>query len=299
MQKLLNKFSLLFLIVFLCGCQKQQTVITGLDEREANMIVVFLYSKGISAVKTAMPSSGVGGGESTGPKFNIDVNSADSVKAMAFLNQNGLPRKQGTTLLDLFSNTGLMSSDKQETIRYQAGLEQQITNTIMMIDGVIDATVQISFPPQDLGGATPPPITASIYVKHQGVIDDPNSHLETKIKRLISGAVTGLDVNNVTVVSDRSRYTDISPKTIEEESPESKEYINIWSIALAKDSITKFRTLFFTLMIFVLLLATATAWLLWKMYPMIRKTGFGEFFKVQPFQVEKKVEETPSNEETP
>ena len=126
MHKLLNKLSLLFLIIFLCGCQKQQTVITGLDEREANMIVVFLYSKGITAVKTAMPSAGVGGGENTGPKFNIEVQSADAVKAMAFLNQNGLPRKQGTTLLDLFSNTGLTTSDKQETIRYQAGLEQQL-----------------------------------------------------------------------------------------------------------------------------------------------------------------------------
>ncbi len=55
-------------------------------------------------------------------------------------------------------------------------------------------------------------VTAAVYVKHQGIVDDPNSHLISKIKRLVAGSVTGLDINDVTVISDRSRFTDVTLK---------------------------------------------------------------------------------------
>ncbi len=292
MRKRFKQLSLLIILIFLTACEKHQSVITGVDEREANLIVVFLDSKGIQAKKIVQASSGMGG-ENSAPKFSIEVPPKDAVMAMAFLNQNGLPRKQGITLLELFAKSGLMSSDQENTIRYQAGLEQQIVNTIMMIDGVIDSTVQISFPPQDQTGiGTQQRITASVYVKHQGVVDDPNSHLETKIKRLVSGAINGLDINDVTVVSDRSRYTDINPVDFKEVNPESKEYINIWSMAMTRESISKFRLVFFSLTIFVFLFATLCSWLLWKLYPIIKKNGFKELFKTQPLISEKKLEES-------
>lgn len=284
MRKFATLFSVIVLLLTFSGCEKHQAVISGVDEREANLIVVFLDSKGIKAQKASMPISGIGAEASTA-KFMIQVSPKDTVSAMAYLNQNGLPRKQGVTLLELFAKSGLMSSDKEETIRYQAGLEQQIINTIMMIDGVIDATVQLSFPPQDITATTAQRITAACYVKHQGVIDDPNAHLETKIKRLISGSVNGLDINDVTVVSDRSRYTDISPTEFKPFNQESREYTNIWSMGLSKDSVSRFRVLFFSLTIFILVFATATGWLLWKIYPTIRKGGLKEIFNPQPIAV--------------
>jgi type III secretion protein J len=295
MQKWIAKCLLLIAMICFTGCEKHQAVITGVDEREANLIVVFLDSKGIKAQKMQMATSGMGA-ENAIPKFSIQVEPKDMVSSMAYLNQSGLPRKQGVTLLELFAKSGLMSSDKEETIRYQAGLEQQIINTIMMIDGVIDATVQISFPPQDITAQAQQKITASCYVKHQGVIDDPNAHLETKIKRLISGAVNGLDINDVTVVSDRSRYTDISPVEFKPYASDSKEYTYIWSMALSKESTSKFRVLFFSLTLFILLFATATAWLLWKIYPSLKKNGLKALFNPQPFSVEKKAESQETEE---
>src|SRR3990167_237889 len=121
---------------------------------------------------------------------------------MAVLNRAGLPRRVGTNLLELFAKSGLMSSDREETIRYQAGLAEEIKNTIRKFDGVIDTDVQISFPPADvtlLPGVTPPKITAAVYVKHQGIMDDPNSHLEIKIKRLLAGSISGLSTEDVSV----------------------------------------------------------------------------------------------------
>lgn len=273
--------------VLLTGCETSSSIISGIDEREANLIVVFLESKGIKAQKIRAASSPGGGGQETAPKFDIGVSESQSIEAMAILNRNGLPRKQGTNLLDLFAKQGFMTSDKEETIRYQAGLAQQITNTILMIDGVIDATLQLSFPPEDTGVATEmakEPITAAVYVKHQGVYDDPNAHLENKIKRIVSGSVTGLDINNITVIADRSRFTDVTPEaSFDKMGSEVKEYVSIWNIVLNKHSAARFRVIFFFLIFFGILFAVVMAWLLWKFYPVLRKKGgFKELLNPTP-----------------
>jgi type III secretion protein J len=275
-----------FLAILLVSCQDTKSIATGVDEREANIIVVFLQSKGIEASKELMTSSGGAGGETSAiAKFNIYVNSERAIDAMSILNSNGLPRRQGTNLLDLFGKPGLMSSDKEENIRYQAGLAQQIANMILLIDGVIDATVQLSFPDpnQTTEGVAPGKITAAVFVKHQGIIDDPNSHLENKIKRLVSGSINGLDINDVTVVSDRSRFTDVSIALSPEVSI-SNEYVQIWSMIMSKDSAPKFRVLFFFLLLFALLLAVIVSWTAWKFYPILKqKGGIREFLSPVPF----------------
>ncbi|WP_316359314.1 EscJ/YscJ/HrcJ family type III secretion inner membrane ring protein [Candidatus Neptunichlamydia sp. REUL1] len=264
-----------FLVLF-TGCDNSREVVSNVSEKEANITLVLLESKGIPAMKQAAATSGIGA-EGSVSKYSIMVPEKYSIEAIAYLNQNGFPREKGTTLLELFAKQGLMTSDKEETIRYQAGLAQQLTNTILMIDGVIEANVQISFPPEDTGlgqSTEKKQITAAVYVKHQGVIDDPNIHLENKIKRLISGSVTGLDINNVTVVSDRSRFTDITL----EQMPESLggkpgEYVSVWNIVMSKNSVSRFRVLFFIITFIAVLLAIVLGWISWKFYPQLKKKG--------------------------
>ncbi len=285
--------SLLFSLLFLTGCEHNMVIINQVDEREANEIVVFLASKGIASEKVAAVSTAPGG-MGGAPKYSILVESGKATDAMAILNQNGLPRIKGTSLLELFSATGLMTSDKQETIRYQAGLAEQIGTMIRKIDGVIDADVQLSFPAEassPMGPAAgtqiaPPRITAAVYVKHQGILDDPNSHLMTKIKRLVAGSVTGLDINDVTVISDRSRFTDISlAPSVENLEPKAKEYVSIWSIVMSKSSASRFRFIFFLLMISAIVFAAIIGWMIWKFYPILRKRGGLKTF-LQPAPLE-------------
>ena len=266
-------------LLFLSGCENNMVIINDVNERDANEIVVFLASKGVAAEKSPSASAGPGGAN-TAPKWSIAVPPSQATEAMAILNQNGLPRQQGTNLLDLFAKSGLMSSEKEETIRYQAGLAQQIANMIRKIDGVIDADVQLSFPEAasaTLPGTTAAPvlkITAAVYVKHQGILDDPNSHLVSKIKRLVSGSVAGLDVNDVTVISDRSRFTDVSlTPQIEPLEAKAKEYVSIWSIVMSKSSAGRFRFIFFLLTVFTILFAILLGWMIWKFYPIIKRRG--------------------------
>ncbi len=295
--------SLILTALFTTGCENSAVVISNVDEREANLIVVFLESKGIKADKMKASSGNeIGGGADTGPKFNISVAESKTIEAMAVLNRNGLPRKQGTNLLSLFAKQGLMSSDKEENIRYQAGLAQQITNTILLIDGVIDATVQLSFPTEEsLPGQEQQEkehITAAVFVKHQGMYDDSSLHLENKIKRIVSGSITGLDINDVTVVSDKSRFTDITMGEIEREmSGSSQDYVSVWNIIVNKSSLGKFRFLFFIIIFFAIVFALLLGWLIWKIYPTLRKGGIKEILKPSPFVESKKQkpEEEPPN----
>src|SRR5579862_122513 len=296
LQRLFLVFSLLFLALFLSGCEANKAIVHNLDEREANEIIVFLASKGIEAEKIEMASTGPGGAGET-IKYSLAVKPSQATEAMALLNQNGLPRIKGTNLLDLFAKAGLMTSEKEETIRYQAGLAEQLANMIRKIDGVIDADVQISFPAAEstagipgAAGAVTQKITAAVYVKHQGILDDPNSHLVIKIKRLIAGSVSGLDINDVAVISDRSRFTDITltpnVETLEGRSKE-KEYVSIWSIVMSKNSTARFRALFFTLTILAIVFALLLGWLIWKCYPILRrKGGFKDLLHPAPIQEE-------------
>jgi type III secretion protein J len=223
--------------------------------------------------------------------WNISVESSQAHEAMALLNQVGLPRRRGQNLLGIFSNVGLVPSGMQEKIRYQAGLAEQIASTIRKIDGVLDADVQISFPDEDPLNPTAAKqkITASVYVKHSGVFDDPNAHLVTRIKRLVAGSVNGLDYDNVTVIGDRARFSEPTLGGLQGSfGEEERPYVNVWSIIIAKDSLTRFRIIFFSFTIALLLLLLSLIWLLWKIYPLLKQAGgFKKLFTLHSLQPEK------------
>lgn len=294
-------FPLFLFVLIFSACESKKTIVNGLDEKEANEILVYLSSKNISAQKIPV-AAGTGGGAKL-VLFDISVDEQDANEAMSLLNQAGLPRRRGQNLLGIFANTGLVPSEMQDKIRYQAGLAEQIASTIRKIDGVLDAEVQISFPEEDPlnpAAANKQKITSSVYIKHNGVLDDPNSHLLTKIKRLVSASVTGLDYDNVTVISDRARFSEYPGGTLEGSFEGEKQYVNVWSIILAKESLTRFRIIFFTFVILILILLLSLIWLSYKIYPILEKQGgVKELFHLHPLTSgngDKKVE-APSDSE--
>lgn len=280
-----------FCMPLLTSCASQKTIVNGLDEKEANEIMVFLASKNIDSTKVLSSDAGGGGGSKI-VLWDIRVDGSQANEAMALLNQSGLPRRKGQSLLGIFSTGGLVPSELQEKIRYQAGLAEQIASTIRKIDGVLDAEVQISFPevdPLHPEAESKQKITASVYVKHSGVLDDPNSHLLTKIKRLVASSITGLDYDNVTVIADRARYGGTPSEMQGGASEEPKEYVSIWSIVLAKESMTRFRMVFFSFVIVILLLLIAFIWMGWKIAPLLnRHGGIKELFHIHPIPLEPK-----------
>jgi type III secretion protein J len=272
----------------LTGCASQKTIVNSLDEREANEILVFLSSKEIDAIKTQSTES-VGPGASKAVLWDIKVDTSQANEAMALLNQAGLPRRKGQSLLGIFAGGGLVPSELQEKIRYQAGMAEQIASTIRKIDGVLDAEVQISIPEENPLSTEPEKkkITASVYVKHSGVLDDPNAHLVNKIKRLVAASVPGLDFDNVTVIGDRARYSS-STEGVISTAEEEKQFVTIWYVVLATQSVMLFRIIFFSFIIIILLLVLCLVWISWKVYPLLEKYGgIKELFHMHPIKIEK------------
>ena len=278
---------LCFFILIFTSCESAKVIVNNLEEKEANEIIVFLAGKGIDAQKMAKESGG-GGGDKIA-LYNIQVTETKSVVAMAFLNQAGLPRRKSQDLLGLFSAGGLVPSELEEKIRYQSGLAEQIASTIRKIDGIIDADVRLSFPKEDPLNpeATKGIVSASVFIKHQGVMDDQNAHLSTKIQRLVASSITELNYNDVTVVAYKARYSDITLKDGSVLGSQDLEYTKVWSIILAKDSLTIFRIIFFSFISFIILLGAIVVWMTWKCYPIIVKGGgVQEFFALHPYTLE-------------
>lgn len=279
-----STFFLLLLVPFLTSCDRSRTIVNGLDEKEANEIIVLLSTKGVDAEKVKSTTGQGGGGAQAVTLWDISVPDDESTAAMSILNNAGLPRRKSQNLLNIFSNTGLVPTDMGEKIRYQAGLGEQIASTIRNIDGVLDADVLISFPKDDPLNPTAPKkdITASVYVKHSGVLDDPNTHLITKIKNLVTSSVTGLKYDNVTLVPDRARFTEIRPQSMSKGS-EDLQWVRLWTVTIAKTSVTQFRVIFFSFSFLILFLTLALIWILWKTSPLLKSHGgFKELFHLKP-----------------
>lgn len=277
---------LLFFALFLTSCDSKKTIVHGLDEREANDIVVFLDTKGIEATKVQAQETSGGGGSKI-VYWDISVDAVQATEAMALLNASGFPRRPGQNLLSIFSKGALVPSELEEQIRYQAGLGEQIANIIRKIDGVLDADVQLSFPKEDPlnPAAQKQKVTASVYVKHTGVLDDPNTHLITKIRRLVASSIQGLDYDNVTVIPDRARFSEVPFRPVSSQV-EEKQYESIWSIIVAKESAFRFRLVFFSFMVSLLVLFVAFCWLLWKLYPIASKLGgFKQLLSLHPMNL--------------
>lgn len=258
--------SLLYISLIICflvsGCDSGTIIVNGLEEKDVNEMIVLLNNHRLAAEKKA---SSAGTGANKIVMWNLSVPSSKRIEALSILNVNGLPRKRGETLLSLFSKQGLVSSEMEERVRYQAGLADQIANTIRKIDGVLDTDVQLSIPEEDaLPGQTNEikEVTASVYIKHSGILDDPNAHLEIKIKRLVAGSIPGLNLENVTVIGDNTKDREV---VINSSTSADDLLTSIWGIRLTKSSQRSFRMLFGLFMAIILGLMAALGWLMWKL----------------------------------
>ena len=102
-------FLLCFCVPFLTSCEGTKTIVNGLDEKDANEILVFLATQKIEAEKVKAETGGAGGGGLI--LWNINVKATEATEAMRLLNQQGLPRRKSENLLNIFSTSGLVPSD--------------------------------------------------------------------------------------------------------------------------------------------------------------------------------------------
>jgi type III secretion protein J len=169
-----------------CGLELEH----GLDERQANQVATLLESQGISAEKAQ--EDGQSG------TYKITVARADSARAFSLLESHDLPRRGQKGLAETFSGGGILPSAVEERARLGAALAAELERTLEGLPGVTSARVHLALPNVDpLGGdgAKPRP-TASVMLKTSSALPIGDA----EVKKLVSGAVNGLQAADVGVV---------------------------------------------------------------------------------------------------
>lgn len=172
------------------GCQAELE--RGLDEAQANAVLVALDEQGIGATKAAE----VGAGDE--PSFVVSVAPDDVAAALAVLRAEGLPRRDDPGL-ELFDEGSLVPTQTEERARMTAAISGELARSIEAIDGVLDARVHLALPRSEgfALDAPRPRARASVLVRHRGATPP---YDEAAVRRLVAGAVEDLAMDDVAVI---------------------------------------------------------------------------------------------------
>lgn len=185
---------LLLLLVPLAACD--EGLYTKLSEREANRMVALLRTKGISTTRHGDDETGL---------YSIAVRSSQFAEAVDILEAHNLPGARFSSLGDIFTADGLITSPFEERTRFVHAMNQELSHSISSIRGVIKARVHLAVPsdnPLDPGAER---ARASVFVY---VSEDFSFAREVpKIKMAVANSVDKLVYEDVSVMTfDSDRY---------------------------------------------------------------------------------------------
>jgi len=223
-------------LVALAGCAVP--VATGLDEGDANRVLVALDHAGIDAAKEIDPTAE--------GRFRVSVPRDDAARALSAMADEQLPRPKVRGLLDAADRGQLVPSQAAEHAQLVAGLAGELERTLGSVEGVLAARVHMNLPPRDsLRDGPPARSSASVLVEHRG--STPPLAGEA-IQRLVAGGAPGLAPADVAVV-----FVAHTART----SAARADVAHVGPIAVARGSMTLLKTSLVGLTLLVVGLAAA------------------------------------------
>jgi type III secretion protein J len=173
----------------LAGCSVP--IASGLEETDANRVVVALEEGNIAADKEADPT--VEG------RFRVLVARDDASGAAQVLKRENLPPPSAPGVLEALGESSLVPSRTAEQAKLVTGTAGDLERSLRAVDGVLSARVHLAVPTRNAfeGDAKPADTTASVLIRHRGATPP----LAVKdVQSLVAGAVPGLSVEHVSVV---------------------------------------------------------------------------------------------------
>ena len=192
-------------LAVLAGCDS--AIAGGLDEDQANEIVVALDGQGISALKHKED------GVSETPTFRVDVSGEDVARALNTLRAAELPRHDERGIEEVFGAGGLVPTATEERARYTSALSGELARTLETMDGILDARVHLALPdtrdlPLDAAPAHP---RASVLLKYRPGAVRPYD--DAAVRAIVAGAVQGMESTDVAVVGVPARAAPTGAQT--------------------------------------------------------------------------------------
>ena len=183
--------------LLLAGCDKETTLHSGLEERQANLVIAALLDAGIDCHKSP-------GEEGT---WNVTVVESKFAEAVNLLEKAGLPRRAHQGIGEVFKKTGMISSPSEERIRFMDALAQDLAKTISSIEGVVDARVHIVLPENDPFARHVMPSSAAVAIRSRWDAD--LTDIVPSVKGLVKNAIEGLQYEKIMVTI----FRDTPPKS--------------------------------------------------------------------------------------
>ncbi|HXN30333.1 MAG TPA: hypothetical protein VN894_00670 [Polyangiaceae bacterium] len=211
----------------------------GLDDSEANRVVVALDRASIAATKE--PDPGVEG------KWRVDVAHDDVSQALSALRDEELPRSPPPGVLEAVGKGSLVPSEAAEHAQLVAGMAGDLERSLEGVDGVLSARIHLNVPvASPLRDIAPPHGSASVLLEHRG---SPPPLSADSVQRLVAGGVAGLLPTDVAVVM----ISRPAPP-----SAGSSPFGHVGPIAVARASMRELQAALIALVAVVAVLAGAT-----------------------------------------
>ena len=189
-------FCIAALALGLAGCDETTTLYSSLEESQANSVMAALIGAGIEAQKTP-------GDEGT---WNVLIGKSRFAEAANLCESRGLPRRRFNGVGEVFKKTGMVSSPSEERIRFMDAIAQDLSQTISMIDGVVDARVHVVLPENDPFAKNTLPSSAAVAIRSRWDADLTDA--VPQVKALVKNAIEGLAYEKITV----TLFKDQAPK---------------------------------------------------------------------------------------
>jgi len=177
----------------LVACAPDAGLLHGLDERQANEVLVALDEAGLPGEKVR--EDGPGGA------WSIEVPAADAPRAHRLLAERELPRARPTGFDEAFAKGSMVPTPAEEHARWQHALAGELARSIESLDGVLEARVHLGLPLADpLRPTTAPAPRAAVLVKCRPAGCAALRALEDGLRALVAGAADGLEPGAVSLV---------------------------------------------------------------------------------------------------
>lgn len=176
-------------LFFVTACDNNSVVLSNLSEEQANHALAILHQYNINASKAGTLKSG----------YSVTVANGQDTAALSIINQYQLPTQSELKIDQAFSNDSLVSSPEIEQAKLISLQEQRIEQSLKIINGVVNAKVNISYPVNfsEMGGHQLSEHAAAL-ITYQGNIDE-NIFVD-RIKLLIKNSLDNIDYQNISVV---------------------------------------------------------------------------------------------------
>jgi|GEM_PF-216638 type III secretion protein J len=176
------------LVLSLSAC-RDEPLLKGLDQYQANEVIATLQRNNISAVKLDKGKIG----------YNVSVQKTDIPAAVDLLKIHALPSKPRMEIAAMFPSDSLVSSPRAEKARLYSAIEQRLEQSLQTMEGVLSARVHVSYD-IDSGetGRAVAPVHLSTLVSYQNDVDE--MLMINDIKRFLKNSFNQVDYNNISVV---------------------------------------------------------------------------------------------------